>query len=119
MTQMVARFRCGAIKTRRRPTAAISGDMPSPSESRRTFENTVPARPSLARLIAYGAANNAGKDRVKLRLGSRATGTGGSNVARSIQNIKLFRPSAARSIDFGQFAPMFRFDAARYRNAIS
>ena len=66
-----------------------------------------------------GAANNAGKDRVKLRVSSRATGTGGPNVARSMQNIKLFRPSAARSIDFGQFAPMFRFDAARYRNAIS
>ena len=102
--------------------AAISGDMPSPSESRRTFENAVPARPPLVLLISDGyggAANNVGKDRVKRRIGSRATGTGGSNVARSIQNIKLFRPSAARSIDFGQFAPMFRFDAARYRNAIS
>jgi hypothetical protein len=76
MTQMVARFRCGAIKTRRRPTAAISGDMPSPSESRRTFENTVPARPSLARLIAYGAANNAGKDRGKASPGQQGNRNG-------------------------------------------
>jgi len=28
-------------------------------------------------------------------------------------------PSRACSIDFGQIAPMFRLDAARYRNAIS
>ena len=35
------------------------------------------------------------------------------------KNIKLFQCLARCSIDFGQFDPMFRFDAARYRNAIS
>jgi hypothetical protein len=38
---------------------------------------------------------------------------------RGWRNIKLFRRFRACSIDFGQFAPMFRLDAARYRNAIS
>ena len=35
------------------------------------------------------------------------------------KNIKLFRVFPRCSIDFGQFPPMFRPDAARYRNAIS
>jgi hypothetical protein len=38
---------------------------------------------------------------------------------QSYKTLSFFGPSAARSIDFGRFAPMFRFDAARYRNAIS
>jgi hypothetical protein len=35
------------------------------------------------------------------------------------KTLSFFRSSRAASIDFGQIAPMFRFDAARYRNAIS
>jgi hypothetical protein len=65
MTQMVARFRCGVIKTRRRPTAAISGDMPSLSESRRTFENPVPAKPPPVLLIAYGRSQQRGQGQGK------------------------------------------------------
>jgi hypothetical protein len=37
----------------------------------------------------------------------------------SAKTLSFFSGSRARSIDFGQFTPMFRFDAARYRNAIS
>src|SRR3984885_6348087 len=35
------------------------------------------------------------------------------------ETLSFFGASGACSIDFGQFAPMFRLDAARYRNAIS
>jgi hypothetical protein len=35
------------------------------------------------------------------------------------KTLSFFDACRARSIDFGQFAPIFRFDAARYRNAIS
>jgi hypothetical protein len=35
------------------------------------------------------------------------------------KTLSFFNAWRARSIDFGQFAPIFRFDAARYRNAIS
>jgi hypothetical protein len=35
------------------------------------------------------------------------------------KTLSFFSASRACSIDFGQFAPMFRLDAARYRNAIS
>jgi hypothetical protein len=45
-----------------------------------------------------------------------------SEVIRSVKfakTLSFFGASGPRSIDFGQFAPMFRLDAARYRNAIS
>jgi hypothetical protein len=35
------------------------------------------------------------------------------------KTLSFFGASGVCSIDFGQFAPMFRLDAARYRNAIS
>src|ERR1700761_8588643 len=35
------------------------------------------------------------------------------------KTLSFFNASRTCSIDFGQFAPMFRVDAARYRNAIS
>jgi hypothetical protein len=35
------------------------------------------------------------------------------------KTLSFFNASRTCSIDFGQFAPMFRPDAARYRNAIS
>jgi hypothetical protein len=35
------------------------------------------------------------------------------------KTLSFFSTSRACSIDFSRFAPMFRFDAARYRNAIS
>ena len=43
----------------------------------------------------------------------------GDSQPPECKNIKLFQRFRACSIDFGQFAPMFRLDAARYRNAIS
>jgi hypothetical protein len=35
------------------------------------------------------------------------------------KTLSFFSACPAGSIDFSQFAPMFRLDAARYRNAIS
>jgi hypothetical protein len=35
------------------------------------------------------------------------------------KTLSFFNACRTCSIDFGQFAPMFRLDAARYRNAIS
>jgi hypothetical protein len=35
------------------------------------------------------------------------------------KTLRFFGASDPCSIDFSQFAPMFRIDAARYRNAIS
>jgi hypothetical protein len=35
------------------------------------------------------------------------------------KTLSFFGASGACSIDFGQFTPIFRLDAARYRNAIS
>jgi hypothetical protein len=40
----------------------------------------------------------------------------GGNCAKTLS---FFNACRACSIDFWQFAPMFRLDAARYRNAIS
>jgi hypothetical protein len=37
----------------------------------------------------------------------------------SCKTLSFFDASGACSIDFSQFTPMFRLDAARYRNAIS
>jgi hypothetical protein len=34
------------------------------------------------------------------------------------ETLSFFGASRACSIDFGQYPPMFRFDAARYRNAM-
>jgi hypothetical protein len=34
------------------------------------------------------------------------------------ETLSFFDASRTSSIDFGQFAPMFRLDAARYRNAM-
>jgi hypothetical protein len=57
------------------------------------------------------------------RLAARSPGAdlGGTAATFSIpaKTLSFFDASRACSIDFGQFAPMFRLDAARYRNAIS
>jgi hypothetical protein len=36
-----------------------------------------------------------------------------------VKTLSFFSAFRALSIDFGQFVPMFRLDAARYRSAIS
>jgi hypothetical protein len=47
-------------------------------------------------------------------------GRGGLGIfSIAAKTLSFFSASRACSIDFGQFAPMFRLDAARYRNAIS
>ena len=76
---------------------------------------------------AYGMAPGdfraKGRKGVSRRLGSsgRSTGLGGKTAARPAIWAKtsgFLGPSRACSIDFGQFPPMFRVDAARYRRAI-
>jgi hypothetical protein len=43
----------------------------------------------------------------------------GKSACIHAKTLSFFNASRTCSIDFGQFAPMFRLDAARYRNAIS
>jgi hypothetical protein len=53
---------------------------------------------------------------LRRRIGGAVKGEQSGIYAKTLS---FFGASRACSIDFGQFAPMFRPDAARYRNAIS
>lgn len=53
------------------------------------------------------------------KVSSATLGDSEESGAIYAKTLSFFGCSRTCSIDFGQFAPMFRLDAARYRNAIS
>jgi hypothetical protein len=54
-----------------------------------------------------------------VQFGTAGAAGNGPQTPIHAKTLSFFNASRTRSIDFGQFAPMFRLDAARYRNAIS